>query len=248
MVRLLFYEKGTDSVAQPVSVAPAQHYTVALRVRNTKKKFGGFDSRSLPLTPEDSLDGAIREGEPPVVPRPPTRGGHRTCTIEQLVFVFAGAATIWYGNALALGMTGDGAPTARTPFPFPLILFRFADAPIGLLALVPALTFLVWQPSLFYLEVSRPQMPPPIRTWVLLVTAAVLSLLWFVAGWRYGLEYEGSQFTYTCAAISAALALTAAILAVIAARTKNYYVNVLAHATLFYWSSSYAFPYLGELP
>jgi hypothetical protein len=155
---------------------------------------------------------------------------------------------IWYGNALALGMTGDGTPTVRTPFPFPLLLFRFAGVPLEVLAIVPAIVFLAWQPRLFYVEVSRPHMPLPIRTWVLLVVVTVLSLLGFVAGWKYGLEYQGAHFTYSCAAISAALALTAAILAVIAARTKNYYVNVLAHATLFYWSSSYAFPYLGELP
>ena len=197
---------------------------------------------------EDSLDGAIRQGEPPIVPRTPATNGHRTCTIEQLVFVVAGAATIWYGNALALGMTGDGVPTVRTPFPFPLFLFRFAGAPIEALALVPALAFFGWQPRLFYMEVSRPQMPFPIRTWVLLIAVAVLSLLGFVAGWKYGLEYQGAHFTQSCAAISAALALTAAVLAAIAAKTENYYVNVLAHVVVFYWSASYAFPYLGELP
>jgi hypothetical protein len=86
------------------------------------------------------------------------------------------------------------------------------------------------------------------RTWALLIMVALLSFLAFVGGWDYGLAYQGVDFTRQRAWISAGLAITSAFLCGIAARTKDFHVNVLAHTALFYWTASYAFPYLGELP
>jgi hypothetical protein len=74
-----------------------------------------------------------------------------------------------------------------------------------------------------------------------------LSFLGFVAGWDYGLEYQGFDHTLKCALISAGLVLTSTALLGIAAWTNRFHVNVLGHAVLFYWIASYAFPYLGEL-
>jgi hypothetical protein len=88
----------------------------------------------------------------------------------------------------------------------------------------------------------------PIRSYVLWVAVTILSGTWIVAGWHYGLEYEGLEYTASCALFSVALSSLSAF-ALWRARTAPSFSSALVFQTLlFLWLASYALPYLGEIP
>lgn len=190
-------------------------------------------SRSLFMSPDNPSESGIREGEPPIVPRPIPAEEPRS-PAPLIILLFVGGA-VWLGSAITLVLSSWA-------------VFVFCGVPMWLVSLIPAGAFLAWQPGVWQLKNTESSIPMPIRTWALLLVVSLLSLLNFVAGWEYGLQYQGIDHTRKCALISAGLALTSSTLLGIAARTKDFHLNVLGHAALFYWIASYAFPYLGELP
>jgi hypothetical protein len=108
---------------------------------------------------------------------------------------------------------------------------------------VPSLCFWAWSFQLFGGKAGVPK-----RTLVLHAVVAVLSVVWFVLGWRYGLQFEGTRFTLATAAISASFAVTISFLAWRNTRSPSYERSVAVHWLLFAWVVTYAFPYLGETP
>jgi len=109
---------------------------------------------------------------------------------------------------------------------------------------IPMLLFFLWNPALFRGEVKVPH-----RSYILLVTTTVLSIPWFVLGWKYGLEFQGSRYNYSVLAINIGWL---AILWTMAARSRkkepSFQASLFLHWALFAWLAWYAFPYLGELP
>jgi hypothetical protein len=102
----------------------------------------------------------------------------------------------------------------------------------------------VWNPGLLRGETKVPK-----RSYVLLGIAAVLSTVWFVAGWSYGLEYQGARHVWAVCVINIAWLLS---LGVLFGRTwkaqASFGTNLFLHWLLFAWLAWFAFPYLGELP
>ena len=68
-------------------------------------------------------------------------------------------------------------------------------------------------------------------------------------GWRYGLKYEGDDYTRFACVTSATC--NAVLLLAFGAAWKlrpSFTLNLVVHWLLFAWLAWYAFPYLGELP
>lgn len=127
------------------------------------------------------------------------------------------------------------------PALFASVIFSSAAVlvPAGLLALA----FVAWCPDVWHGEA---QAPP--RTWVLAVTAVVLSMAAVIGGRAYGLKYQGPSYVTAVTAISVLCWLLVGAVLVRAYRAPSPVRNLWAHLILFAWLGWYAFPYLGELP
>ncbi len=109
---------------------------------------------------------------------------------------------------------------------------------------VPVIFFLLWNPNLL-----RGQVEIPKRTYFLFAGTVLLTIVWFMGGWKFGLQYQGTRFTYLVCAINALWILfLAAFLIRARKRNPSFPKNLALHWLLFAWLSWYAFPYLGELP
>jgi hypothetical protein len=122
------------------------------------------------------------------------------------------------------------------------LLADFGLYPIA--AAVPVVFFLVWNPHLL-----RGQANIPKRTYFLFAGLIVLTVVWFVVGWKFGLQYQGARFTYLVCAVNAAWIALLGLLFIRAWKGNPSFPRSLAlHWLLFVWLAWYAFPYLGELP
>lgn len=130
-------------------------------------------------------------------------------------------------------------------YPLPVIVAMPALLGLRYMALaIPMLLFFVWNPRLFRGEAEVPK-----RSQILLATATLLSIPWFVVGWKYGLEFQGGRYTYSVLAIN--IASLSVLWATFARRHKvapSFQASLLFQWLLFAWLGWYAFPYLGELP
>jgi hypothetical protein len=104
-----------------------------------------------------------------------------------------------------------------------------------------AATFAVW-----CLPLRRDTGLFPQRTQGLALVTLLGSIAWYVVGWKYGREYQGTEAILSC------LALTALFLAVLAyvwtrGKERNSWVaSLLVHLGIFLWIVGFAFPWLGE--
>jgi hypothetical protein len=147
----------------------------------------------------------------------------------------------------SVGLLVSGVPTILCPFPTLTVLPAFLLSDLGLwkaAIAVPTLCFFLWNPGLFRGEAKVPK-----RSYVLLIILILLGIADFVYGWKWGLQYQGSQFTHVVCAVNV---IWAAFLAVAFARSWNesssFRYSLFVHWMLFAWLAWYAFPYLGELP
>jgi hypothetical protein len=73
-------------------------------------------------------------------------------------------------------------------------------------------------------------------------------VVWFIIVWKFGLQYEGTKYTYRVCAVNA---LWIAVLAALLWRSRrkdiSFISNLAVHWLLFAWLAWYAFPWLGEL-
>ena len=91
-----------------------------------------------------------------------------------------------------LGLLGSGSPTLISPLPVLTIvpaflfagLFRHA-ALFKIVSVLPTLLFLAWNPSLLRGEAKIPK-----RSYVLFSTAIVLSVAYFIASWKWGIQFR----------------------------------------------------------
>ena len=87
----------------------------------------------------------------------------------------------------AVGLLPGGVPTVLGPLPRIRLSWPRSMAAL----IVPVLFFLAWEAGLFRGGAKIHQ-----RSHVLLALASVLSVVWFVSGWEYGLKYQGVRYTY----------------------------------------------------
>jgi hypothetical protein len=142
-----------------------------------------------------------------------------------------------------------GSPTESLVSPWPVLTYipafvlltRFSVHMPWYSVLIPLLSFFAWNVSLF-----RGSARIPKRSWVLLSILTVLSVLHFVAGWGYGIMFQGREFTrMICGANLIWLALLWAGL-YRWLRRPSFIGNLLFHWMVFAWLAWCAFPNLGE--
>lgn len=153
--------------------------------------------------------------------------------------------------SIGLGLFGSGAPTLISPLPaltiVPAFLFSglFRDASLfKIVAVLPTLLFFAWNPNLLRGEAKIPK-----RSYVLFSTAIVLSAVYFIASWKWGIQYQGIRYVQTICAINLVwTGFVAFAFALSLKRSSSFGLNLFLHWILFAWLAWYAFPYLGELP
>ncbi len=147
----------------------------------------------------------------------------------------------------AIGLNDNG-PTILGPLPaltvLPALALASWDRHIWKAAMaVPMLLFFFWLPGLFHGEDKIPK-----RSYALLAIATVLSVLWFIAGWKYGLDYQGARFTYTVGIVNLAVVSSLAVAFLKIRKGKSSFkTSLILHWILFAWLAWYAFPWLGEM-
>ena len=149
--------------------------------------------------------------------------------------------------AVGLGLFLRGAPTVFSPLPALTVipaLFLSDWHNLGNAAVIlPMLLFFLWNRQLFRGEARVPK-----RSYVLLALLAALSVIDFVVSWKWGLRYQGPQYTVVVCSVTIAWL---AFLGLAFARTRNgttsFGTSLFLHWMLFAWLGWYAFPWLGEL-
>ena len=157
-------------------------------------------------------------------------------TGSQLKTFTVGAAVV-----VAALPTVLGPPTIVSPYPF-LVLAPFFL--VGHLAVVlPALLFWAWSPQLLAGESYVPK-----RSVALLGTLTIATPAYFLAGWRYGIRYDGLLHVIGVAVLNAAVLLILWVRLHRARSRPSFGASLAFHALLFGWLAWCAFPNLGELP
>lgn len=100
-----------------------------------------------------------------------------------------------------VGVFVSGAPTIFSPFPaLTVIPALFLQPPLDYaVVLIPPLLFLSWNPQLM-----RQVRKIPKRTYALLSILTALTILYFAASWKWGVQYQGPQFTAVISSINIA--------------------------------------------
>lgn len=168
-------------------------------------------------------------------------GFSRRSTIITLLAALGLAVTAY------VGLFVSGAPTIFSPFPAltvipALLLFR---PPLDyVVVVIPGILFLLWNPQLMRQEGRIPR-----RTYILFALLAVFSILYFAASWKWGLQYQGPQFTAVICSINVAWIgfLTIAFRRLLR-NNPAFGTSLFIQWMLFAWLSWCAFPWLGELP
>lgn len=153
------------------------------------------------------------------------------------------AILLGIASAQAFGAFGGGSPSLASPAPLPTTLTAMLGVPWVVISLIVGGLFCFWCKQLFTRQAAV-----PLRTWILFFITTALTAAWYLAGWNYGLKWEGKIFTYGCAVISGLLFLMCGLSLFLAKQRKSFPASMVAHLLLFVWIFSYAFPWLGETP
>jgi hypothetical protein len=162
------------------------------------------------------------------------------------VLAAAGCVALVGASAQALGLFGGGSPTLASPLPVPLVIPIFLGVPWFVALLVPVSLFLVcvWP----FLTRHTVATGLSLRTWLPLGLITAGSVAWYWFGWAYGEEYQGREYTFWSAMLSAGFFAASSVTAGIATNTRQPFWYVAAHVLIFGWFGTYAFPWLGETP
>jgi hypothetical protein len=143
----------------------------------------------------------------------------------------------------ALGLLLSRIPTVLSPFPLLTVLPAFFSAP-AMAVIVPSILFSAWNPGLYRGEPKTPK-----RSYIFFAVLVVLSVIYFIAAWGDGLQFQGRTHTHAVCIVNIVWILVLASLFVLSRRRQSSFLfNLSLHWILFAWLAWYAFPYLGELP
>jgi hypothetical protein len=146
----------------------------------------------------------------------------------------------------SIGLFLSGVPTIFCPLPaltvIPALLLSQWNLEY-LAVLLPTLLFLLWNPQLFRADGKIPK-----RSYVLFVLAAALSAADLAMGWKWGLKYQGPQFTAIVCSINVAwIGFLCLAFRRCLKTAPSFRTSLFVHWMLFAWLFWYAFPWLGEL-
>jgi hypothetical protein len=132
-------------------------------------------------------------------------------------------------------------PSFLSPWASLALLPAIFLSPIA--ALMPAVLFWAWVPHLF-----RGETVIPSRSAVMLGVLTVLTPIWFVIGWDYGVRFQGSRHTVSMACLNALILVATWYLLRRGRNAPSFRASLRFHAALFAWLAWAAFPHLGEFP
>jgi hypothetical protein len=158
------------------------------------------------------------------------------------------ALAISLGGALLVFIVGAimisvGYPRPWAPLPLTIVIPAFVWGNEALAPLPLAIFAGLWLAPVSW---TRRR----IRWWSIAATAAliVLSALWLIAGWSYGVKYEGRAYTLAVTLIGVLCMGLLSALLILNCLRPSLMTNLIFHLAVGCWLASYAFPYLGELP
>jgi hypothetical protein len=132
-------------------------------------------------------------------------------------------------------------PTVWAPLPLHMFLLLWFVGPLTML--LPPIFFWTWSNGLFTGQADVPR-----RSLIATGVLAVLSVVYYVGSWPYGVKYQGRIHTIAVGVATLMFLIALGALAVVARRQPSWAKSLAFHWLLFLWFCWYAFPYLGELP
>lgn len=160
---------------------------------------------------------------------------------SRLIILLSGAALLLPSS---IGLLTAGAPTFYCPRPFVTVMPAFLFGSMWRVSIVvPTLFFFAWNPGFF-----QEKRVVPKRTVALFGSLVGLSVVWFVIGWNFGLQYQGPSYTWTMLAVNVLWIAVLTLLLLHSLKRESFTWNLAIHWLLFAWLAWCAFPYLGELP
>jgi hypothetical protein len=144
------------------------------------------------------------------------------------------------GMLYGLLTLADTAP-AFYPAPMFVLLPSLLIGPAAVF--VPMIAFCLWNRGIFNGAAKIPR-----RSYILLALLTVLSVPWFLNGWRDGIDLHGPHYYYFLSVINIHWLAIIWSLAVRSWKTEpSFRFNLLFHWLLFAWLAWYAFPFFGEV-
>jgi hypothetical protein len=137
---------------------------------------------------------------------------------------------------------GDTTDSIIYPHPVLVLVPMLFGMRLAAIA-VPTAFFFAWNPGLFSGDSRIPR-----RSYIFLIIASLLSIVWFAVGWKDGLAIQGANYNHSLLLINAVwLALIWALFQRCRRAGPSFYSNLLSHWLLFAWLAWYAFPFFGEM-
>jgi len=137
----------------------------------------------------------------------------------------------------------DGFPSLLSTLSLPALLLLW---PLHLPAWAYPVLFVVLFAFWSYPYAREAQKPK--RSLYLGACLGLLSLAWFIYGFRYAIEYHGAVYFVGVSIFGSALFATAIRTSMLAVQKGARTMQVVSDTLLFSWLAWLAFPYMGELP
>ena len=146
--------------------------------------------------------------------------------------------------AIAWLSVSTGVPKVQSPFPLLVIFPAFLGFPLPLIAFALSGAFALSQLPHFN---SNPRQKPNLVFTIVLLLITGLTALAIVAGWSYGIRYQGLFYCVFVTIANVVFAIAAWGLWWFTRTPDRYRSQVLFGFALFAWMSWYALPYMGEI-
>jgi hypothetical protein len=145
---------------------------------------------------------------------------------------------------IAYVSVSSGVPSLISPFPLLVVVPFFFEVPGFAVPIIPALAFAVCHISHWR---RKPRARLAIGLTILLWIVTPLNLVSLVAGWSYGIQYQGFAHTLFVVIVNATFAVVVWTMWWLATKPMNHRMQIAFGFMLFAWLSSFAFPWMGEI-
>jgi hypothetical protein len=158
--------------------------------------------------------------------------------VVRLLTVGAGAAIVFGVGALSIYA---GYPAGFSTYALIPVSLVFSGQPnVGL---VLALAYSLW----CFPELCGSLKLSNAVKWILW-GVGLLSLLWFVLGWKYGMTYQGKDTLIFWSLLNGGVFWTLLRFIIVPPESENWFRCAGLKCLMFIWATCWAFPYLGETP
>jgi len=159
------------------------------------------------------------------------------------MFTLLAGVSLAFLSAVSIGMFVGESPSLVAPSSMVIMIPAFLSWPWYVVFGLPVFTFWLWAYQLYFGVVAIPT-----RSLMLFVFEFLASMVWFILGWRNGIEFQGRSFTLGTLLLSLLVASTLSVVTVSAWRRPTWAKSLASHWLAWAWLVTYAFPYLAESP